>query len=129
VCSGSTGDSAVDDRVSVPQTVRTRPPHLQRSQPQVFAFPARPLLDGMCGGPAVFCGPGAEVVGLLEGVVPADHPQALLRGAAVFVEAAEILRFLRAVEAGQVTPRRGGGAGEVVAADQDPAKMDLSSML
>jgi len=140
VCFSSSGsDSADDNRVSIPDTVSNRRPlaqHIQRSQHQVFAFPERPLVDGMCGGPAVLQRRAknsgkkvVEVVGLLEGVVPADHPQALLRGAAVFVEAGDILRFIRAVEAGHVKPVRGGKAMQLVAADQDPAKMDLESII
>jgi hypothetical protein len=76
----------------------------ERSKHQIFAStdPA-PLVDGMCGGPVVITGeprsaaadgPSAEfkLCGLVEGIVPLQHPDRSLCGKAVFVEYPEIVR-------------------------------------
>ena len=50
------------------------------------------LTDGMCGGPVV--SKGDRVIGVLEGIVPFDHADELLRGTAVFVDSTTISRYV-----------------------------------
>ncbi|KAJ1439300.1 hypothetical protein B484DRAFT_444095, partial [Ochromonadaceae sp. CCMP2298] len=74
--------------------------------------------------------PGLLVVcGLVEGIVPAEHPVVELRGSAVFVEGPEIHSFIADVEAGIAQPLMGGQAASFVGADQDEAKMDILKVL
>lgn len=73
--------------------------------------------------------PRPLVCGLVEGIVPTNHADEQLRGAAVFVESDDIAAFLRDIELRKVTPLVGGEAAQHVGSDQDPAKMDLESIL
>lgn len=121
---GVTADE--DMRVPVPLTVRGTFSH--RTPHQTFGRPERPLVDGMCGGP-VLRAASKRVHGLLEGIVPQDHPTASLRGLASFIESLEIASFLRDLERGRIQPLVGGDALEVIARDKDPEKLNLESIL
>ena len=133
-------NSPTDDRRCLPRTVPGaiigRTPH------QIFSRTTPTLVDGMCGGPVLFDGwngtnkssEGSEkhmgqTVGMVEGIVPLDHPDLHLRGAAVFVETDQIRRFLDRIESGEEQPVRGGQIASSVGSDQDPSKMDMNKFL
>ncbi len=68
---------------------------LGKTAHQIFAKTNPVLVDGMCGGPVCLSKSLEEssnkiVCGLIEGIVPPDHPSQLVRNAAVFVENGEI---------------------------------------
>lgn len=50
----------------------------------------------MCGGPVV--GSRGSICGMVEGIVPEDHPQESLRGKAVIIDSVDILQFIEGVE-------------------------------
>lgn len=110
---------------------------LGRKNNQTFYKTKEILVDGMCGGPVCedfdyrpFAeGKKSIVRGLLEGIVPTNHPVAEIQGAAVFVESGDIRDFLRQIEAGSVQPINTGSVTEIVAQDQDPEKLDISKYL
>lgn len=100
----------------------------------------------MCGGPVIFpyvmgfTAPGhfqgdkdvdtsAVVCGMVEGIVPADHPDESLAGAAVFVESQDIRDFLTGVESGVVKPVIGGEIMKFITMDQNPEKLDAEKLL
>lgn len=125
----------IDDRRMLPKM--NSGVFLGRTKQQLFYRTNEVLVDGMCGGPVCeefdhvpFVNGKKKIVrGLLEGIVPTTHPQAEIRGAAVFVENGEIREFLRQIEAGEVEPMKVGDVMSVVAEDQDPDKLDISKYL
>lgn len=112
---------------------------INRTKLQSFARTPEPLTLGMCGGPVL--NKSNKVVGLLEGIVPVDHPSADLRGLAVFVENNTISQFVNDVENklesrdlsnkinDRVVSLVGGKAAIAVSKDKDPAKMDLGAIV
>lgn len=101
----------------------------------------------MCGGPVIFpYTPGlqsiqgiyqgdqdrdksAVVCGMVEGIVPADHPNQSLAGAAVFVESQDILELLDKIESGSMQPVVGGEVLRKISADQNQDKMDVHKLM
>eukprot|EP01039_Chlorochromonas_danica_P007690 gene7690-8497_t len=136
--SSSSDASAGDiDKLMVP--VKVDGNIVGRTAHQVFASTQKVLQLGMCGGPAAVTLPTKSddpsefqmpyVAGLLEGIVPANHPDARLRNLAVFVESPEIASFLKEIEENRAEPLLLGEVGRTaVGADQDPDKMDLSKI-
>ena len=64
-----------------------------------------------------------RVCGMVEGIVPTDHPADAIRGLAVFIESDDILDFAREVEQGNgvVEPLLGGQSlDHVGSVDKDP---------
>lgn len=104
---------------------------------QCFVRTENVLQDGMCGGPVCedfdlvpFAdGKKSIVRGLLEGIVPTNHPSAEIAGTGVFVEAGEIRRFLQQIEQDEVEPLTVGDVAEIVGQDQDQDKMDITKFL
>lgn len=47
------------------------------------------LSPGMCGGPVV--GKRGSICGMIEGIVPVEHPTEAIRGSPVIIEAIDIL--------------------------------------
>lgn len=125
----------VDDRLMIPRVESGV--MLGRTAKQVLYRTKNVLVDGMCGGPvcedfdhAPFANGHKKIVrGLLEGIVPANHPSPDIQNAAVFVESGEIRDFLRQIEAEAVEPLRVGDVSSIVAADQDPEKLDFTKYL
>jgi hypothetical protein len=105
-----------------------------RTPHQIFC-PTNPVLtDGMCGGPVLISEKPTQdnqkiVCGIIEGIVPTDHPTESLRETAVFVESGEIRAFVKAVENYEIQPLIGGYAQRIVASDQDPDKMQLEKVV
>jgi hypothetical protein len=87
---------------------RTSGAFLARSERQVFAKTNQLLQMGMCGGPVIDAADLDVCYGIVEGIVPEPSSEnegatpskgrQLLSGAAVFVEASDIRRFLTHVE-------------------------------
>lgn len=125
----------VDDRLMIPRVESGV--LMGRTANQVLYRTKNVLVDGMCGGPvcedfdyAPFANGRKKIVrGLLEGIVPANHPSPDIRNAAVFVESGEIRDFLRQIEAEAVEPLRIGDVTSHVAADQDSEKLDFTKYL
>lgn len=85
--------SSDSNTLMVPNTVFGR--YLGRTKAQTFAKTASVLQQGMCGGPVLLKKREdgilkERLVGMLEGIVPSDHPIQEIRDAAVFIEAGEI---------------------------------------
>lgn len=134
---GSSPDAAEMDKLMVP--IKVDGNIMGRTAHQVFASTQKVLQLGMCGGPVATALPANSddpseshmpyVAGLLEGIVPANHPDARLRNLAVFVESPEIASFLKEIEENRAEPLLVGEVGRMaVGADQDPEKMDLSKI-
>ena len=115
---------------------------------QVLAHTTDLLENGMCGGPVIFpYVPGlvqgesglfqgdedrdksAVVCGMVEGIVPADHPDEKLAGAAVFVESQDVVELLDRIEAGLVKPVVGGDVLRRIAMDQNEDKMNMQKIM
>jgi hypothetical protein len=85
---------AVDDRKVIPRLSKGE--IIGKTSHQIFAKTTPILVDGMCGGPV--CIPSSKVgavtkavvCGLVEGIVPANHPSEIVRNSAVFVENGDI---------------------------------------
>ena len=98
-----------DDRQPIPQKVNGEIVH--RSNEQIFSKTVSVLTDGMCGGPVVMTSQDEKVsriCGMVEGIVPVDHPAESLQGLAVFIESDDIRSFVGDVEEGKVDPLVGG---------------------
>lgn len=67
-----------------------------RTKYQTFAKTEKILTPGMCGGVAV--SKRGSICGMIEGIVPNDHPNHVLRNLAVIIESNEIKSFLKDVE-------------------------------
>ena len=122
-------EAVSDLRKSVPNT--SKGVVKGRSERQIFAQTFPVLTQGMCGGPVIFRkNTGSlQCVGLVEGIVPADHAVAALQSLAVFVETQELHEFIEAVEDGVIEPLVGGHSIAVVSQDKDESKMNLQSLV
>lgn len=81
---------------------------LGRSSHQTFCRTHGGVLSqGMCGGPVV--GRRGSICGMVEGVVPPEHPDETLRGSAVIIDSVDILDFVGNVERVMTTGERGEG--------------------
>lgn len=125
-----TADSTTEDdvRKSMP---RTSSGIVQgRTQHQIFAKTNPVLSQGMCGGPVIVRDDRRDplCVGLVEGIVPREHPTASLQELAVFVESAEMQSFLDDIETGKVQPLIGGHSISIVSQDQEGSS-DLGSVV
>ncbi len=132
----SASENQTDQRVMIPRLASGQ--LLGRTPHQIFCRTTPVLTNGMCGGPVMWVGNlGGKntrgkrntVVGMVEGIVPADHPQVGLREAAVFIEAGDIRNFVNDVEEGKIEPVDGGDIQSFIANDKDPEKMDVSKIL
>lgn len=84
-----------DLRLSLPRSYTGEV--LGRSAHQIFCQTQGGVLSqGMCGGPVV--GQRGSICGMVEGIVPQEHPESFLRGAAVIIESPDILDFIKSVE-------------------------------
>lgn len=86
-------DFSVDDRKVIPRL--SKGGVIGKTSHQIFAKTNPVLVDGMCGGPVCIPRPlgdinRAVVCGLVEGIVPVNHPSELVRSSAVFVENGDI---------------------------------------
>ena len=144
--SGGSGDA--DARHPIPRVVSGT--YELETAHQRFARTKSLLTYGMCGGPVIArAGSGGgrrndgntdgssvgAVCGLLEGIVPVDHPVRELQGLASIVDSRQIAAFLEDVEAGADALAAkghvalvGGEAALHVGSDQDPEK-SLDSLL
>jgi hypothetical protein len=66
------------------------PLYLSLSLSQTFCRTEKVLTPGMCGGIAV--GKRGSICGMVEGIVPKEHPKEILRDLGVIIETPEILR-------------------------------------
>jgi len=73
--------------------------------------------------------PTSLVCGMLEGIVPLNHPSAALQGLASIIEGSTIATFLSSIEMGTARALEGGDAQKHVANDKDPDKMDLEKVI
>eukprot|EP01031_Cornospumella_fuschlensis_P039509 gene39509-48104_t len=122
-------DDEENDKSVVPLDVQG---HIyNRSAQQIFCHTKRILPLGMCGGPVKTAHNEIDrVVGLLEGIVPAEYPVEDLQNKAVYMEAKDIQKFLDAIENGEVQKMLcGDEAFSAVGLDQDPSKMDMSKII
>mmetsp|Transcript_24772 Transcript_24772/g.41903 ORF Transcript_24772/g.41903 Transcript_24772/m.41903 type:complete len:331 (-) Transcript_24772:234-1226(-) len=84
-----------DLRLSIPRTYAGRV--LGRSAHQTFCRTLDGVLSqGMCGGPVI--GQRGTICGLIEGIVPPEHPDAALQGTAVIIDSIDIMTFVENVE-------------------------------
>jgi hypothetical protein len=95
---------------------------------QTFSKTNPVLTDGMCGGPVCLLSSN-KVSGLVEGIVPTNHPDDKLKGLAVFVDSKIIRNFIDDVEKGKIIPLLGGDCAIHVGSDQDNEKMDVAKIL
>ena len=98
---GLFGQDDDDVREQMPRDVSGR--FFRRTGGRSFIKTAGVLGDGMCGGPVLGLGPGADLLchGVIEGIVPPSN-RALgeVAGAAAMVESAEISSWLGRLETG-----------------------------
>jgi len=136
IASDSSSPSDTDSRLMIPKLAKGQA--FARTAHQIFCKTTPVLTDGMCGGPVMVVGNiGGQntrgkrnaVIGMVEGIVPATHPNPSLQEAAVFVEAGDIRKFIGEVEDGKVVPIEGGEVQEFIAKDKDPSKMDIKKIL
>jgi hypothetical protein len=119
---------SVDSRKPIPTTVHGQVVH--KSEAQIFCKTETVLTYGMCGGPVVVSeedGGGGlvngQIAGMIEGIVPMEHPVPELQGLAVFIDSDDIRDFVREVEGGRVEPLLGGHSLDVVGSSPgDPDK-------
>lgn len=84
-----------DLRLSIPRTYTGRV--LGHSAYQTFCRTLDGVLSqGMCGGPVV--GRRGTICGLIEGIVPPEHPDESLQGTAVIIDSVDVLSFVGSVE-------------------------------
>eukprot|EP01038_Epipyxis_sp_PR26KG_P003973 gene3973-5693_t len=130
-------EDVVDNRRAIPRHVKGS--IYARTNDQIFASTSPVLTDGMCGGPVLvkkvnpdkksyiktktFC------AGIIEGIVPMEHPDNNLAGTAAFVEAKVIAEFLSDLESGHIKPVVGGEIIDTVGADQDEDKMNWNKII
>jgi len=110
-------------KLSAPRTVKGS--LLGRSDYQTFCrTPEVHLWQGMCGGPIV--GVRGSICGMVEGIVPTDHPSDELRGAVSMIEANDILKFVKDVEEGSddVVQLVGGSSSEHVGEESMKTEKD-----
>lgn len=87
----SSTDSNEDSRVSVPFS--TIGNVYGRTEHQIFAKTKIVLPQGACGGPVMVSNEDRNVfAGLVEGIVPENHPNEDIRGLAVFLESSKIFQ-------------------------------------
>ena len=128
--SGNPQAGSGDDRQPVPQKVGGEIIH--RTKEQIFSQTESVLTDGMCGGPVLMTSEDEKVsriCGMVEGIVPVDHPTEPLRGLAVFIESDDIWNFAKDVEQGKIEPLAGGQSLDFVGTvnkDPDRDLRDLS---
>ena len=104
-----------------------------RGPVQYFARTQGYVVDGMCGGPVLLSAPHLKrnsVCGMLEGIVPSNHPIPQLQGLAAFINSREIATFIAKVEAGSedIIRLEGGEALRTVAEQEDPGNLTLDGM-
>jgi hypothetical protein len=63
------------------------------SQDRILASTEKPLPEGLCGGP-VLDSLGQTCCGIIEGIVPTDHPDTRMAGAASFIPHLKIKEFI-----------------------------------
>ena len=120
-----------DDRLPVPLRVDGEIVH--RTSEQIFCKTSSVLTDGMCGGPVVMTSEGEDqkasrICGMVEGIVPVDHPVEALQGLAVFIESDDIRDFLKDIEEDKVDPLLGGqSVDHVGTVNKDPDR-DLHNL-
>jgi hypothetical protein len=94
LASNTNSQQSQDLRLPVPRIVPGA--FLSHTQHQAFAKTNPILTFGMCGGPALARKNTGDTVpricGLLEGIVPTDHPVEGLRGLASIVDSVEITK-------------------------------------
>ena len=122
-------NEASDDRKPYPCIVQGQ--YYNKTLHQSFSKTAPVLTDGMCGGPVLVSSNGdkSKVCGIVEGIVPTNHPSDDLKGLAVFVDSNIITKFIDDVEQGKVEPLYGGECAIEVGSDQDSAKMNITKIL
>lgn len=75
-----------------------------------------------------------KACGLVEGIVPLNHPQTAIQGLAVYVEGKEIYDFISNIESNSLEDNgisllRGTEALKAVSSDQDPEKLNMEATL
>uniref|UniRef100_A0A7S4I5P7 Uncharacterized protein n=1 Tax=Odontella aurita TaxID=265563 RepID=A0A7S4I5P7_9STRA len=91
---GKGGGGEDDERTFFPFS---EPGHLIFASPErLLAETDRPLPEGLCGGPTID-GDG-RVAGIVEGIVPLDHDDERLRGAAAFLPSPLVRDFIQWAE-------------------------------
>lgn len=118
-----------DDRKPYPCTVNGH--YYYKTISQSFSKTEPVLTDGMCGGPVLYSNNGdkSKVCGMVEGIVPTNHPDDGLKGLAVFIDSKIITKFIDDVEQGIVEPLYGGDIAITVGSDQDSSKMNFDKIL
>lgn len=127
--SASSQAGSGDDRQPVPQKVGGEIIH--RTKEQIFSQTESVLTDGMCGGPVLMTSEDEKVsriCGMVEGIVPVDHPSEPLRGLAVFIESDDIWTFANDVEQGKVEPLAGGQSIDFVGTVNKDPDRDLHDL-
>ena len=129
----------VDDRKPYPCVVNGH--YSNKTAHQSFSKTSPVLTDGMCGGPVLVSKQGSTITtsttttgvgavcGIIEGIVPTNHPNDDLKGLACFVDSKTITKFIDDVEQGKVKPLYGGECAIAVGSDQDVDKMNITKIL